>query len=134
MMAPAKDGLDVGILASDIKASLRFYKDLLGLKFVEERPVSNGTMHRLRFGDSDFKLIDPSKCPPQGPVGVNGQLGYRAVAFCITNLTQVCDELRKKGVEFAVEPKEARPGVRIAMVKDPDGNIVEFVERQPGAQ
>ena len=68
MMAPAKDGLDVGILASDIKASLRFYKDLLGLKFVEERPVSNGTMHRLRFGDSDFKLIDPSMRPPQGPV------------------------------------------------------------------
>jgi hypothetical protein len=28
-----------------------------------------------------------------------------------------------------VTEREARPGVRIAMVKDPDGNIVEFVER-----
>jgi len=25
--------------------------------------------------------------------------------------------------------KELRPGVNIAMVKDPDGNVVEFVER-----
>ena len=129
MMEPAKAAMDVGILASDIKASLHFYRDTLGLKFVEERPVSNGTMHRLRFGDSDFKLIDPSSVPPQGPVGVNGQLGFRSVAFCITNLSKVCAELRARGVEFAVEEKEARPGVRIAMVKDPDGNIVEFVER-----
>jgi hypothetical protein len=27
-----------------------------------------------------------------------------------------------------VEPREIRPGVRIAMVEDPDGNIVEFIE------
>jgi catechol 2,3-dioxygenase-like lactoylglutathione lyase family enzyme len=37
--------------------------------------------------------------------------------------------LKGKGIEFAVTEREARPGVRIAMVKDPDGNIVEFVER-----
>jgi hypothetical protein len=32
-------------------------------------------------------------------------------------------------VEFTVSEREIRPGVHIAMVKDPDGNIVEFVER-----
>jgi catechol 2,3-dioxygenase-like lactoylglutathione lyase family enzyme len=90
-------------------------------------------MHRLRFGKSDFKVIDPSTAPPPGPVGVNSQMGYRSIAFCISNLSHVCAELRRKGVEFEVEEKEARPGVRIAMVKDPDGNIVEFVERSQPA-
>jgi catechol 2,3-dioxygenase-like lactoylglutathione lyase family enzyme len=37
--------------------------------------------------------------------------------------------MKRKGIEFALPEKELRPGVRIAMVKDPDGNIVEFVER-----
>lgn len=129
MMEPAKDSLDLGILVSDIKASLKFYRDILGLKFIEEIPVWFGKMYRLRFGSSDFKLIDPSKPPPKGAVGLESQLGFRYVTFVIKNLSKVCAELRSKGIEFAVPEKEARPGVRIAMVKDPDGNIVEFVER-----
>jgi catechol 2,3-dioxygenase-like lactoylglutathione lyase family enzyme len=128
-MEPAKDSLDLGILVSDIKASLNFYQNILGLKYVEERPVWFGTMHRLRFGNSDFKLIDPSQMPPKGPIGLESQLGFRYVTFVIKNLSKLCKELKDKGIEFTIPEKEIRPGVRIAMVKDPDGNIVEFVER-----
>ena len=129
MMEPAKDSLDLGILVSDIKASLNFYQNILGLKYVEKVPVWFGTMHKLRFGTSDFKLTDPSTLPPKGAVGLESQLGFRYVTFVIKNLSKVCAELRSKGIEFTVQEKEVRPGVRIAMVKDPDGNIVEFVER-----
>ena len=34
MMDPAKDSIDLGVLVSDIQASLRFYQELLGLKFI----------------------------------------------------------------------------------------------------
>ncbi len=34
MMKPAKDSLDLGIIVSDIKASLNFYQNTLGLEFV----------------------------------------------------------------------------------------------------
>jgi len=129
MMKPAKNSLDLGIIASDIKASLDFYKDTLGLEFVGAQPAPFGTMHRLRFGESDFKLIEPAKVPPKGAVGLEKQLGFRYVTFVITNLSELCAELREKGVEFTFPERELRPGVRIAMVKDPDGNIVEFVER-----
>jgi catechol 2,3-dioxygenase-like lactoylglutathione lyase family enzyme len=126
---PAKDSLDLGIVVSDIKASLNFYQDILGLEFVGITPVWFGTMHRLRFGTSDFKLIDPKTPPPRGLVGLENQLGYRYVTFVIKNITQVCSLLKNKGIEFTLPETEIRPGMRIAMVKDPDGNIVEFVER-----
>ncbi len=129
MMEPAKDSLDLGILVSNIEASLNFYRDLLGLKFVEKRALWFGTMYRLRFGNSDFKLIVPKAEVPKGPIGLESQLGFRYVTFVIKNLSSLCKELKGKGVEFTVPEKELRPGVRIAMVKDPDGNIVEFVER-----
>ena len=141
MMEPGKDSLDLGILVSDIKASLNFYQNILGLKFVEERPLPLlglksveggplwfGTLYRLRFGSSDFKLIDPQTRAPKGPTGLGSQLGFRYVTFVIKNLSKLCTELQSKGIEFVVTEKEARPGVRFAMVKDPDGNIVEFVE------
>jgi catechol 2,3-dioxygenase-like lactoylglutathione lyase family enzyme len=129
MMKPAKDSLDLGMLVSDIKASLEFYRDTLGLDYVGEVPVWFGTMHRLRFGSSDFKIIQPNTMPTKGPIGLENQLGFRYVTFVIQDLTGLCNELQSRGVEFYLPEKELRPGVRIAMVKDPDGNIVEFVER-----
>lgn len=129
MMKPAKNSLDLGVIVSDIKASLNFYQNILGLEFVETVPLWFGTMHRLRFGTSDFKLIDPKTFPPRGATGLEKQLGFRYVTFVIKNLSELCAELQKSGIEFTVPEKELRPGVRIAMVKDPDGNIVEFVER-----
>jgi len=129
MMKPAKDSLDLGIVVSDIKASLNFYQNILGLEFVGITPVWFGTMHRLRFGTSDFKLIEPKSVPPKGLIGLESQLGFRYVTFVVKNISELCAELKGKGIEFALPEKEVRPGVRVAMVKDPDGNIVEFVER-----
>ena len=129
MMKAAKDSLDLGIIVSDIQASLKFYKDLLGLEFIGLTPLGFGTMHRLRFGSSDFKLIDPKNIPSKGAIGLDKQLGFRYVTFVVKNLSEICAGLKKKGIEFAEPEQEVRPGVRIAMVKDPDGNIVEFVER-----
>jgi catechol 2,3-dioxygenase-like lactoylglutathione lyase family enzyme len=130
MMTVAKDSLDIGVIVSDIKASLKFYQELLGLKFVETIPLPYGTMHRLRFGTSDFKLIDPKNVPPRGAIGLDKQVGFRYVTFVVLNLSDICSVLQKAGAEFVVPEREIRPGVRIAMVKDPDGNIVEFVERK----
>jgi catechol 2,3-dioxygenase-like lactoylglutathione lyase family enzyme len=129
MMKPAKDSLDLGIIVSDIQASLNFYQNILGLEFVGTVPLWFGTMHRLRFGTSDFKLIEPKVIPPKGAMGLESQLGFRYVTFVIENLSQLCSNLKNMGIEFALPETEIRPGVRIAMVKDPDGNIVEFVER-----
>jgi catechol 2,3-dioxygenase-like lactoylglutathione lyase family enzyme len=129
MLKPAKDSLDLAIVVSNSKASLDFYRDILGLKFIESIPVWFGTMHRLRFGTSDFKIIEPKTIPPQGAIGLEHQLGFRYVTFVISNLSEMCGELQNKGIEFVIPEKEIRPGLRIAMVKDPDGNIVEFVER-----
>ncbi|MEJ5377765.1 MAG: VOC family protein [bacterium] len=129
MMIPAKDSIDLGVVVSDIQASLSFYRDTLGLKFVEEIPVWFGTMYRLRFGTSDFKLIQPKVVPPKGAPGLETQLGFRYVTFLVRNLEEICEKLKSKEVQFHIPPKEIRPGVKIAMVKDPDDNVVEFVER-----
>lgn len=129
MMIAAKDSLDLGVLVRDIQASLKFYRDTLGLTFIEQVPLPFGTMHRLRFGTSDFKLIEPKTAPSAGVMGMYDQYGFRYVTFVVKNLSAVCSELSKIGVEFVIPEREIRPGVRIAMVKDPDGNVVEFVER-----
>jgi catechol 2,3-dioxygenase-like lactoylglutathione lyase family enzyme len=129
MMKPAKDSIDLGIICGDIQASLHFYQDLLGLTSAGVNPATTGTMHRLRFGTSDVKLIDPTKRPGTGPIGIDQQLGFRYLTFVVTNLDEVIQRLEAEHIEFTRPKTEIRPGTTIAMVKDPDGNIVEFVER-----
>ncbi len=129
MMQPAKDSIDLGMIVGDIQKSLHFYQTLLGLPKIEERPASTGTMHRLRFGSSDVKLIDPTGQPGAGPIGIEQQLGFRYLTFVVTNLDAVCQLMEAENIEFTRAKTEIAPGTTIAMVKDPDGNIVEFVER-----
>ncbi|MBU4567059.1 MAG: VOC family protein [Desulfarculus sp.] len=128
MLKPAKDSLDLGVVVSDIEASLAFYRDTLGLSYVGSNAVGFGTLHRLRYGTSDFKLIDPANPVPAGPKGLMASLGLRYVTFVVTNLEEVCQKLAAMGVFFEREMVEIRPGVTIAMVHDPDGNVVEFVQ------
>ena len=46
----------------------------------------------------------------------------------MVDLDDLVDSCRDQGVTVKVPPQEVRPGVRIAMVEDPDGNWVEFLE------
>jgi catechol 2,3-dioxygenase-like lactoylglutathione lyase family enzyme len=129
MMQPAKDSLDVGMIVSDIDKARDFYENLLGLKFEGTMNLPFGTMYRFLFGTSLIKLIMPSRTPPPaGAIGLERQLGFRYITFFVKNLSELSADLRAKGVEFTVPEREIVPGRKIAMVKDPDGNIVEFVQ------
>jgi len=128
-MKPAKSALDLGIICKDINASLAFYQGLLGLEKIGETPVPFGLMHRLAFGESFVKLIDPKKVPEAGPLGLTKALGFRYLTFQISNIDEMCKACADAGLAFDIPKQELMPGVTIAMVRDPDGNVVEFVQR-----
>lgn len=129
-MERGKDSIDLGIIVSDIEASLNFYRTILGLEFIESIPVPFGTLHRLRFGSSDVKLVEPKTVPPRGSIGLESQLGFRYLTFVVKNLSGLCLDLKGAGIEFVLPETEFRPGIWIALVKDPDGNTVEFLEKK----
>jgi len=88
-------------------------------------------MYRLRFGESDFKLVEVPNTPPAGPVGLTAQLGFRYVTFLVQDLSGLCRRLQDNHVPFLMPEHESWPGVRFAMVQEPDGNIIELVELDP---
>lgn len=129
MLQAAKDSIDVGIFVKDIRTMLNFYQDTLGLPKTEEVPTSFGTIHRFRHGTSDIKLMDPNTNPAAAPNGFGKRLGIGYITFVVTGLTELCADLSNKAVKFTIPETEIRPGTRIAMIQDPEGNVLEFVER-----
>jgi lactoylglutathione lyase len=47
----------------------------------------------------------------------------------VQGLDEAAAELKAKGVEFTMEPREARPGVRIAFIRGPQNISIELLER-----
>lgn len=125
--------IDLGIVITDSEASLAFYRDLLGMEHEADVAMSiggAGTMHRLRCGDTLVKLVKYDDVPQRRPEGggIPGATGYRYFTIHMTNLEAVLATVVAAGVKVSVPITEVRPGVTIAMVEDPDGNIVEFLQ------
>jgi glyoxylase I family protein len=124
--------IDLGIVITDSESALGFYRDLLGMTHEGDMPMplgGGGTMHRLRCGDTLVKLVKFDDVPANRPAGggIPGATGYRYFTLHVANLEEVMDACEAAGVKIVIPVREARPGVSIGMVADPDGNIVEFV-------
>ncbi len=124
--------IDLGIVITDSEASLAFYRDLLGMTHEADVPMplgGGGTMHRLRCGQTLIKLVKYNEVPEARPArgGIPGATGYRYFTIHVANLEEVMAACEAAGVKVVIPIREARPGITIGMVADPDGNIVEFV-------
>jgi catechol 2,3-dioxygenase-like lactoylglutathione lyase family enzyme len=128
----AKSAIDLGIVIKESERSLAFYVGLLGLEYVGDMPMpigGGGTMHRLQCGDTVIKLVNLTTTPPSAtPGGIAGGLGFRYLTLIVSNLDEILAECGAADVNVMVPASEIRPGIRIGMVEDPDGNWVEFVE------
>ncbi|MEM9653287.1 MAG: VOC family protein [Actinomycetota bacterium] len=132
-VALAKSAIDLGIVIGDSDRSLAFYRDLLGLEHVADlqMPIGGGaTMHRLSCGDTVIKLVKLDTNPETtSGGGIPAAIGIRYFTMVVTNLEEMMTACEAADVPIAVPITEARPGVTIGIVVDPDGNWVEFVQQ-----
>ena len=126
----SKDSIDIGIIVTDEKAALAFYRDALGLEWEGELALPGGRMYRLKCGTTVIKLLKLERTPTAKPApgGPMGGLGYRYFTISVPDIRGLIAGLEAKGIRPTVPVTEFRPGVTIAMVTDPDGNTVEFLQ------
>jgi glyoxylase I family protein len=134
VIRPTKDSVDLGIVTRDLAPMVAFYRDILGLTDLGESQSIVGTMHRLACGTSHIKLVQPDTTPPAQapPGGVGAATGYRYWTISVPELDEVLDACEAAGRPVVLPRTVARPGVTVAMVEDPDGNWVEFLQADVG--
>lgn len=127
----AKPTIDIGIVTTDRKASAAFYGDVLGLPRLGELRMDGFTISRFQVGDCVLKILEFDRPPAARVVrgGLGAATGIRYWTISVSDLDQVLADCRAAGRPIIDGPAQIRPGVSIALVEDPDGNIVEFVER-----
>ncbi|XOV86420.1 MAG: VOC family protein [Pseudomonadota bacterium] len=125
-----KDSIDLGIITLDAEPMLKFYRDTLGLTPDGEMDMGGGgKMTRLKCGSSVIKIVVHGR-PPKAeahPGGLNGATGYRYWTISVSNIDEATAACSEAGYKVAVPVTEIRPGIRISMIEDPDGNWVELL-------
>lgn len=129
-IAVQKNAIDIGIIAKDIDAMVKFYGEGLGLDLEATIPMpGGGTMNRFKVGDSIVKVIQLEPAPPaEAPGGgMRGATGNRYWTIHVPNLEELVAKVEAAGYKIVMQPKTIREGVTIAFVEDPDGNWVELL-------
>ena len=126
-----KDSIDIGLVTGNIEAMTTFYRDTLGLPEEAVLDMPGGTtMTRLVCGTTIVKLLTHAQTPTAAnpPGGIGGATGIRYFTITVNNLDEATAACEAAGHNIAVSPREIRPGIKIAMIEDPDGNWVELLE------
>lgn len=127
-----KESVDVGIVVRDADKALAFYRDTLGLEpdALAQMPMPGGVMHRLKAGSTVIKLLAFEQSPQAAnpPGGIAGGSGFRYFTITVKNLDEATAAAEAAGYVVPMSPRDLRPGIRISMIEDADGNWVELLQ------
>jgi len=119
----------VGVMVSDLDASLLFYQKVVGLELKDQFTIANGarTLAFLGFNGSDETELElvyggNPDLPAEGKVN--------HVAFLVDDIEEEFNRLKGLNVVFISDEIVTLPnGYRNFFVEGPDGEKVEFFQR-----
>jgi glyoxylase I family protein len=115
--------LHASLLVSDIKQSVDFYRNILGLHPSEHRPDLGYPGAWLNIGEQQIHLIQlPNPDPVHGRPEHGGR--DRHTALAVSDIGQLQRRLEQHNIAFT----KSRSGRAAVFFRDPDGNAIECVE------
>ena len=115
-----------GYFVSDLPKALDYWHGLLGYDEPYDLKNPDGTVHIAFIKINDHQHIELfNQQPPAG----SGYLSH--IAFIVSNAEQMRAYLASRGIPVGSKVGKGKTGDLNFEIKDPDGNLVEFVEPQP---
>lgn len=110
------------LLVADTARALAFYRDLLGLAVIAERPDLGFPGAWLRVGAQQIHLLElPNPDPVTGRPDHGGR--DRHLALYVQDLDGLAGRLERAGIPFT----RSRSGRAALFCRDPDANALEFI-------
>lgn len=120
----------VNLYTADIEAGLRFYRDLLGFRETFRTPTQ-GTPEHVELTLDGFAIGLGTVEAAKRVHGVDASPGSAAMVLVVwtDDVDTAFEELRSAGVRVVQPPHDTGNDNRNALLRDPDGNLVEIVAK-----
>jgi catechol 2,3-dioxygenase-like lactoylglutathione lyase family enzyme len=121
-----------GLAAANVEKLTEWYCTVLGYaRWFEHRNEATGKIvWMLRAPDSTILEIMPRDFTPR-PERTTWTPGWSHLALRVTSLEQAISHLDRHGVQWGGEPTNAIGGGRVRNFYDPEGNMLQLLERGP---
>ncbi len=124
----------VHIKCMDLEKAVDFYVKIFGARVFARQMSAGVPMVRIDLGGTMFNLsavgTDENLPEPKKRDKVYPSRGLSHVGVVVDDLDKTVREMRAKGAEVIVEPKQAFPGTRVAFIKGPEEDAIEIVSRE----
>ncbi len=135
---PAVQHFMVGISVADLDKMTAWYGEMLGFKATKDAPMGDGGA-KVRFIESGNARIELIYLPDSQPGPIKAMppahaatRGFAQLTMEVPDLDAAKAALVAKGVEIGLDITSIPPlGIRILFMRDPEGNLVELVQRLP---
>lgn len=122
-----KSQVDIGLVTAEPVQARYFYGSLLGLKQGKSIPLGNGVRQdRFFIGRNTIKINHVPNVQESCKGGMDNAIGIRLLTLIVDDLDAIISRVREQN-HHAPQIIDFN-GVRIAFTKDPDGNLIEFVD------
>ena len=138
-----KEVRHIGIVVNNIENSLKFYRDLLGLKIIKDMDeqgvyidnmlsLDNVQVRTVKLsagtGNTLIELLD-FKSHNDNEVRNFYTIGASHIALTVDNLEDLYKHLSANNIKFNAPPQKSPDGiVKVTFCNDPDGTPIELVE------
>ena len=122
----------VGTTSADLDRTIDFYCGLLGLTVALRRKNERGEMAFLDTGNGMLEIACPIADIARSRDVPPHEAGMRHLTFAVDSVDTLFAKLEAAGVDIIERPRDAyftEMIKRVAFVRDPDGIIVELIER-----
>lgn len=112
------------VRVTDVEASLRFYRDALGLDLLSRRDFPQGRFTLIFLaapGDHEAQVELTHNWDPESYIGGRN---FGHLAYAVDNIYAACERLQQHGVVINRPPRDGR----MAFVRSPDGISVELLQ------
>lgn len=113
------------VRVTDLEASLRFYRDALGLKLLSVREVPQGRFTLAFLAAPGDRSAQVELTYNWDPEHLTGGRNFGHLAYAVDDIYACCERLQAHGVAIVRPPRDGH----MAFVRSPDHISVELLQR-----
>jgi lactoylglutathione lyase len=113
------------VRVSDLEASLKFYRDALGLEELSRRDSPQGRFTLMFLAAPEDHAAQVELTYNWDPEVYSGGRNFGHIAYAVDNVYAACQRLQDHGVTILRPPRDGR----MAFVRSPDGISIELLQR-----
>jgi catechol 2,3-dioxygenase-like lactoylglutathione lyase family enzyme len=118
----------IHLRSPDPDATAAWFERILGAQVIRST-VEGKPRIDLKLGGADVFIMPVAPSDNVNPPPVTPYQGLDHFGLTVSGIDAVAADLKAKGVEFTMEPRTIRPGLRICFLRGPQGISIELLER-----